>query len=149
MKQTKTIEENKIYCWECNKIVDFYEKRFINRHEKYCSICHLLLDTINYIKLSIYDSKKLGKNKCWYCKCELNQINKTSDHFFPRYMGGRLKVVCCKNCNQEKKDLTPNGFIEHLKKLKNKYPDYQPWQKRFDRMINATQTLWERVKWSI
>lgn len=106
-------------------------------------------ETGNYSQLSIYDSKKLGNNKCWYCGCELYISTKTTDHFFPKHMGGRLKVVCCKNCNQEKKGLTPNGFIEHLKKLKNKHPDYQPWQKRFNRMINATQTLWERVKWSV
>jgi len=101
-----------------------------------------------YGQLSVYDGKKLGGDRCWYCAEYIpnGSYRRTADHFWPKHMKGRLKVVCCKNCNDEKKGLTPNGFIEHLNKLKAKQPYYAS---KFDRMINATVTLWERVKWSV
>lgn len=99
--------------------------------------------------LSVYESITLGGDKCWYCGEELFPSTKTTDHFWPKIMRGRLKVVCCSNCNHMKGPLTPNGFIDLLYSLKTKHPSYQDWQKRFDRMIHATETLWERVKWSV
>jgi hypothetical protein len=48
-----------------------------------------------------------------------------------------------------KGNLTPNGFIALITSLKNKHGNYQLWQSRFERMIRATETLWERVKWSV
>ena len=100
-------------------------------------------------KLSVYDYASLGDNKCWYCGDVLFPSTKTKDHFWPKSLGGRLKVCCCKNCNALKRNLTPNEFIKLMEKLKNKHPHYAPWQKRFDRIINATETLWEKVKWSV
>jgi len=100
-------------------------------------------------QLSVYEGKTLGGNKCWYCGDVLFASTSTVDHFWPKSMQGRLKVVCCTNCNRMKGNLTPNGFIALIESLKRKQGKYQPWQKRFDRMIRATQTLWERVKWSV
>jgi len=100
-------------------------------------------------KLSVYEAKKLGGDKCWYCGDDLFASTKTVDHFWPKSMQGRLKVVCCANCNRMKGSLTPNGFIALINSMKNKHGKYQPWQKRFERMVYATETLWERIKWSI
>ena len=99
--------------------------------------------------LSVYTGKKLGGDKCWYCGDELYRSTRTKDHFWPKCLGGRLLVVCCRNCNKMKKDYTPMGFVELIKHTKKKHPDYQPYQKRFDRMIVATTSLWDRVKHSI
>jgi len=101
------------------------------------------------MKLSVYESRKLGNDKCWYCGSDLFTSAKSSDHFYPKQKKGRLKVVCCANCNRMKGNLTPLEFINLLKSLKKKHPDYQPFQKKFDRMIRATESLWNRVKWSI
>jgi hypothetical protein len=103
----------------------------------------------NKITYGVYDSILLGGDKCWYCGDVLFPSTKTSDHFWPKSLRGRLKVVCCANCNRLKGHLTPNGFIDLIKSLKLKYPHYQFYQQRFDRMIRATETLWNRVKWSI
>ncbi len=101
-----------------------------------------------YGQLSVYIGKKLGGDRCWYCGVSIpvGSYRRTADHFFPKSMNGRLKVVCCKNCNDEKKNLTPNGFIIHLEKIKKKQPAHI---EKLNRMINATQTLWDRVKWSV
>ena len=97
---------------------------------------------------SVYKGITLGGDRCWYCGEHIpaGSYRRTADHFWPKHLGGRLKVRCCKNCNNEKRHLTPNGFIEHLDKLKRTQPHYAL---RFDRMITATSTLWELVKWSI
>jgi len=87
-------------------------------------------------------SRKLGGDKCWYCGCKLTPWNKTSDHFWPECLGGRLKVSCCRNCNSLKGTLTPVGFIDMLKLLKE---NGQYNAAKIDRMINATQTLWDRI----
>jgi 5-methylcytosine-specific restriction endonuclease McrA len=97
-------------------------------------------------KPSVYIPHPFIGDHCWYCGDHFTSWNYTKDHFWPKHMGGRLKVPCCKNCNNEKAHLTPLGFIEKLNKMKTKHPAHV---KRFDRMINATQTLWDRVKWSI
>ena len=111
---------------------------------------HKQQNKIDMKVLSVYESNiPLGGDKCWYCGELLFPSTRTVDHFWPKCMRGRLKVVCCSNCNKMKGRLTPLGFINLLESLKEKYPLYQPWQKKFDRMIRATQTLWERVKWSV
>jgi len=111
---------------------------------------HKQQNKIDMKVLSVYESNiPLGRDKCWYCGELLFPSTRTVDHFWPKCMRGRLKVVCCSNCNKMKGRLTPLGFINLLESLKEKYPLYQPWQKKFDRMIRATQTLWERVKWSV
>jgi len=97
--------------------------------------------------------KILGnESKCWYCGCYLSHSNKTTDHFLPKHLGGRLHVYCCKACNKLKKDLTPLEFINKLKNLKNISPMMFLWQNPdykvkpdFDRMINATKTLWDKI----
>ena len=101
------------------------------------------------LALSVFEHCSLGDDKCWYCGIQLSNNTKSKDHFWPKSMGGRLKVACCKNCNGMKKNLTPKEFIRHLKYMKGKHPDHAPWQKKFDRMIHSTMSLWNRVEWSM
>lgn len=52
-----------------------------------------------------------NKNKYYYCgqseKC-------TSDHFFPKSKGGRLKVYACGLCQRTKSNMTPEQFIKYI-----------------------------------
>ena len=99
--------------------------------------------------LSVFQYKKLGADKCWYCGDDLFASTKTQDHFYPRSKGGRLMVACCRNCNGMKSDLTPPEFIDEIRILKTKHHPKKEWQSKFDRMIVATETLWDRVSWSV
>jgi hypothetical protein len=107
-------------------------------------------------RLSVYRSRTLGnKYKCWYCG---EEGETESDHFYPRSLGGMLKVCSCKKCNNEKADLTPLEWINYLRLVRNR------WQRnkikflqgqaeaeiiKIDRMIRASLTLWLRVKHSV
>lgn len=98
---------------------------------------------------NVYETKKLGGDTCWYCGITLIPQIRTMDHFWPKSMRGRIKVSCCLNCNRLKKNLTPNGFVDLLKELKQKSPAKDPQTNIYDRMIFATETLWVKVKHSI
>jgi len=102
----------------------------------------------DYIYRNVYTSFTLGKNHCWYCgeSIPIGSFRRTADHFWPKHLKGRLKVVCCYSCNNEKGGMIPTAWIEHLKYLKTKHHGFQPWQKKFDRSIIATESLWEQVK---
>lgn len=100
--------------------------------------------------LSVYESKTLGDKHCWYCGTWLFDGIRTKDHFWPRSRGGRLKVQCCRNCNGMKDHRTPLAFIAFINELKaSNTAKYSCFEEGFNRIINATQTLWDRVKWSI
>ena len=53
-----------------------------------------------------------NKNKCYYCGQEEEC---TTDHFYPKSKGGRLKVYACGLCQRTKKDMTPEQFINYMK----------------------------------
>lgn len=38
----------------------------------------------------------------------------TREHVYPRSRGGRLVIITCAKCNNEKGDMTPFEWIEHL-----------------------------------
>ncbi len=98
---------------------------------------------------SVYNPRTIGGKHCYYCGIELYEgINKSKDHFWPKSLGGRLKVRCCKSCNTMKKNFTPEGFIAHLQSLKKLNPD-RYFSLKLDRMIFATQGLWRKIKKSI
>lgn len=98
-------------------------------------------------RLSIYKSfRTIGGKYCYYCGQELFQdINKTADHFWPKSLGGYLKVKCCKKCNKLKDNMTPNQWIEYLKTKGSQYYTLD----QINRMIQATKSLWGKVKWSL
>ena len=99
--------------------------------------------------LSVYESRTLGGKHCWYCGEWLFHGIATADHFWPKSRKGRLKVRCCKNCNGMKGGMLPLYFIGFIQRVKEETPYKQNLHPKFDRMITATQTLWDRVKWSI
>ena len=107
-------------------------------------------------QISAYEHHRFGGDLCWYCGVSLTNENRSSDHFWPKHLKGRIKVWACKGCNHLKRGLTPIEFIKLLKATKNvpekmflwQHPDYEK-KPSIDRMINATQTLWDRIKWSL
>lgn len=64
-----------------------------------------------------------GYNKCYYCGCKLTNKNRTLDHMYPRRWGGISipdnLIPSCKNCNQDKMDMSYEQFLQY-KKLKTK-----------------------------
>ena len=57
----------------------------------------------------------IGKGICHYCKKKFLPEELTMDHIVPLSRGGRSVkgniVPCCKNCNNDKKYLTPVDMI--------------------------------------
>lgn len=55
-----------------------------------------------------------GYGHCYYCGCTLTRSNRTLDHVHPRRWGGislpNNLVPSCKNCNNEKTDMTPEQY---------------------------------------
>lgn len=114
----------------------------------------------NYVdparRLNIHQARSLGnREKCWYCGAEGPT---TGDHFYPKSLGGRLKVRSCIPCNSDKADLTPLEWMNYLRIMRGR------WQRnkatclegqakyeieKLDRMIRATLTLWLRVRHSV
>jgi 5-methylcytosine-specific restriction endonuclease McrA len=66
-----------------------------------------------------YFQELFRKGICYYCKEKFPADELTLDHIVPLSRGGRSTrgnmVICCLNCNQEKKYLTPAEMI--LKEL--------------------------------
>lgn len=64
---------------------------------------------------------------CHYCHQKFSAAELTLDHIVPVARGGRSTrgnmVVCCLNCNQQKKFLTPAEMI--LRELEQQNPDNQ------------------------
>jgi len=54
---------------------------------------------------------QLGKGICYYCSGHFTKELLTMDHVIPVVRGGRSRrsnvVVCCKECNSKKQNLTP------------------------------------------
>lgn len=55
-----------------------------------------------------------NKRHCYFCKCRLNNSNRTIDHLIPQARGGSNswynKVWCCFKCNNEKGDMTEKEY---------------------------------------
>lgn len=106
---------------------------------------------LNRIPEGIYSSHILGnKGKCWYCGAEGRM---TKDHFFPKSKDGRLRVYACEVCNKSKGSLTPLQWIFKLQtNLKRQSPESIIGRaniERIARMIRATESLWNKVAWSV
>jgi len=58
---------------------------------------------------------KIDPNVCYYCKCNLDDYSRTTDHLIPESQGGirsnSNKVPSCRDCNQLKGDMTPDEFL--------------------------------------
>lgn len=66
----------------------------------------------------------LAKGECHYCHQHFSAEALTMDHIIPVARGGKSTrgnvVVCCKDCNQKKKFLTPAEMI--LQELEKSNP---------------------------
>ena len=76
------------------------------------------MTTVNNIK------NKPIEERCYYCNILLTSSNRTIDHKIPLTRGGSNtadnKVLCCKACNKQKSDFTPEEFIFY-KQVKKQY----------------------------
>lgn len=97
---------------------------------------------------NVFECWILGGDLCWYCGkyIPFHSKKRTKDHFWPKSRKGKLRVVCCLDCNRLKKDLLPHQFLAYLKKQKANDPENA---QKYGRMITATKSLWELVKWSV
>ena len=93
-----------------------------------------------------YEFKLIKSDTCWYCGVSLNDTNRSEDHFWPAAYGGQLKISCCKACNTLKGNLTPNQFIKLLNELRSQSKENGY---KYSRMIRATSSLWERIKYEV
>jgi len=73
------------------------------------------------LKKSQWWQNKLSEGVCYYCHQIFHRDDLTMDHIVPVSRGGKSTknniVPCCKDCNNDKKYLTPVEII--LNKLKN------------------------------
>ena len=60
---------------------------------------------------------------CAYCFAPLNELNRSTDHLFPKSRGGKLsnknKVPACKPCNELKGSLSVTEFNRAISSLMN------------------------------
>lgn len=113
--------------------------------------------------LSVFVGGTRGNpDKCFYCG---KVCRTTRDHFFPKSLGGRLTVRCCRECNGEKANMTPPEWIEYLKDqlhscsmekgcnrgtfIRSHCPDECSGRRKLERMIRASESLWQMVEWSV
>ena len=118
-----------------------YDKQILERiwrHELTVSAAIKLLNPNSGRRIT--SSKKLGsEGVCWYCG---NNGPTNKDHFYPRSKGGRLIVMSCFPCNNEKDNKTPLEWADYIqKKIDNGGIEVQ----KGERMIRATLTLWENT----
>lgn len=86
-----------------------------------------------------------GYDKCYYCGCELTDKNRTLDHMYPRRWGGvsipENLVPSCKNCNQDKKDMSYDQFMRY-RRLKTKSDK----EKFYEKCLQANFKVRKRSK---
>ncbi len=68
-------------------------------------------DKARKLRQTAWWQKQLDKGKCHYCEKKISRKEFTMDHVVPLSRGGTSTkgniVVCCKECNNQKKSLTP------------------------------------------
>ena len=78
-------------------------------------------DKARKLKKSNWWKNQLAAGKCHYCGETFEPDELTMDHIVPVSRGGKSNkgnvVVCCKQCNSDKKYLTPAEMI--MKKLRD------------------------------
>ena len=80
------------------------------------------------LRKSDWWKQQLSKGVCYYCKGSFPAEELTMDHILPVVRGGKSVrsncVPCCKQCNNEKKFLTPAEIImQELEKGKKPSED--------------------------
>ncbi len=77
---------------------------------------------VEELKKTAWWKNEIQKGVCHYCKQKFSSRELTMDHIVPLSRGGKTSkgnvTPCCKNCNNEKKYLTPVEII--LRELEKK-----------------------------
>jgi len=73
------------------------------------------------LRQSQWWKNRKGEGLCCYCKQRFHPSELTMDHLVPIIRGGKTTknncVVCCKECNSNKKYLLPVEWEEYLQKM--------------------------------
>jgi 5-methylcytosine-specific restriction endonuclease McrA len=76
------------------------------------------------LRASQWWKRQLAKRKCHYCGCESLPADLTMDHIVPLSRGGKSSkgnvVPCCKNCNNQKRQLLPMEWKLYVDRLVHK-----------------------------
>ncbi|MGL5480224.1 MAG: HNH endonuclease [Clostridium sp.] len=71
-------------------------------------------------QLQVIEKIKNEQTRCFYCGKELKIKQRTIDHIIPLNRGGKTEynnlIVCCKQCNIEKGDMTIKEYRKYLTK---------------------------------
>lgn len=72
------------------------------------------------LRKSRWWQSKLAEGRCHYCGRVTPRSELTMDHVVPLTRGGRSVksnlVTCCKECNNQKKNLLPQEWDDYLRK---------------------------------
>ena len=80
-------------------------------------------DKARELRNSSWWKRKRSSGICYYCGRAFPPADLTMDHLIPIARGGKsIKenlVPCCKECNNQKKNLLPSEWNEYLERLRN------------------------------
>lgn len=81
------------------------------------------------LRFSQWWKRRLAKGLCYYCNRRFLPKELTMDHIVPIARGGRSTknnvVPCCKECNNNKKQLLPMEWEQYLKEISQKTTNKQ------------------------
>jgi len=73
------------------------------------------------LRSSQWWKRRCAKSECYYCRQSFNPKDLTMDHIIPISRGGRTTkgnvVPCCKECNNNKKQLLPIEWETYLNNI--------------------------------
>lgn len=108
------------------EIIDSYEDRDINSVTFSMKMPAVVRELTRYkrknaIKFSRENVYTRDKGKCQYCARNVTRAQATYDHVLPRDLGGKTKweniVIACLECNQRKRNRTPEGAKMQLSSI--------------------------------
>ncbi len=75
------------------------------------------------LRASQWWKRKRAKGICHYCKKQFLPNDLTMDHIIPIARGGKSEkfnlVPCCKECNNQKKQLLPAEWEKYMQQLRS------------------------------
>ena len=101
--------------WSCSRQTMFFidDPAFIAREK----------EKARELRRTRWWQTKIQQAKCYYCQGSLDSSTATMDHIVPISRGGRSVrgnvVPACKECNTQKRYLTPVEWLDYLTKLQS------------------------------
>jgi 5-methylcytosine-specific restriction endonuclease McrA len=100
-------EEKSDYIFSCQKVREWNARGIVKQEEQRKAAERTA---------SLYTLLRC-RDLCFYCGVSVSDIvedshprRKTEDHVWPQSLGGMRTVTCCRGCNAEKEDMTPEEF---------------------------------------